>query len=84
MKEDNNIQITVTFRHMDSSDHLRTYSQEKIERCLKKYTHKVTDASLVLKVEKRRQIAEISLHSDGAHLKILKKAMICINQLMLW
>lgn len=54
------MQITVTFRHMDSVDTLRKYVEEKISKA-KKYVSRPIEASAVLSVEKHRHIAEISI-----------------------
>ena len=57
------MQITVTFRHMDPTERLRTYVEEKVAK-VKKYIDKPIEASVVLAVEKHRHIAEISLTAD--------------------
>lgn len=64
-KPEPNIFINVTFKHVDASEALKVYASDKIGKCLQKFCHHDTEAHLVLKVEKTRQIAEISLHVDG-------------------
>ena len=54
------MQTTVTFRHMDATDSLRKYVEEKVAR-MNKYINKPIEANVVLSVEKHRHIAEISL-----------------------
>ncbi len=54
---------TVTFKNLDSSDHLRTYVQDKLKR-LDKYLENPAEASVVLTVEKFRHIAEVNLSGD--------------------
>jgi putative sigma-54 modulation protein len=58
------MEITVTFRHLESTDALRDYAQEKVSR-IKKYLGTPSDAAVVLSLEKRRHTAEITLNTDG-------------------
>ncbi len=58
------MQTHVTFRNMDSSDHLREYATEKIER-LAKYFNLPVDAHVVLAKNKFHCIAEITLSGGG-------------------
>ncbi|MBI1911852.1 MAG: ribosome-associated translation inhibitor RaiA [Deltaproteobacteria bacterium] len=60
--------ITVTFRHMDSSEALRKYAEEKTER-LAKYLVEPIEVHWVLSVEKIRQIADITVTANGVTLK---------------
>lgn len=60
MPNDNNsINISVTFRHTDSTEALKKYSQDKILHCLKKYIKHHADVQVILDVEKRDHIAEV-------------------------
>lgn len=59
------LNISITFRHTDSSQALKTYAEEKITGCISKYLDKHAEARLVLTVEKRDHIAELNLHSGG-------------------
>ncbi len=58
------MQINVTFRHIDPSVALRQYAEEKIAR-IKKYLEEPIEAHVVLKVEKFRHIAEVSIDANG-------------------
>ena len=60
------INLNITFKHTEATDALKQYAQDKIEACLKKFVHHDTEAHLILRVEKNRQIAEISFRTDGA------------------
>ena len=60
------INVNITFRNTEATDALKSYATEKIRNCLKKFVHHDTEAHVVLKVEKNRQIAEITCRSDGA------------------
>lgn len=59
------MQITVTFRHMDSSDPVRAYAEEKLGR-LKKYIDDPIDAHIVLSVDKKfRHNADVTMLAKG-------------------
>jgi putative sigma-54 modulation protein len=64
--------ISCTFRHMEPSEELRSYVEEKIEK-LKKYFDSPVDAHIVLKVEKFRHIADITLLNNGNALKAVEQ-----------
>jgi len=54
------MQVSVTFRNMESKEAFREYAQEKISK-LKKYLDTPLEANVVLTAEKHRQIAEVNL-----------------------
>jgi putative sigma-54 modulation protein len=58
------MQINVTFRHIEPSPPLREYAEEKISR-IKKYVEEPIEAHVVLRVEKFRHIAEVSIDANG-------------------
>lgn len=63
------MQIAVTFRHMEASDPLRAYAEEKLER-VKKYIDEPIDAQVVMSVEKKiRHRAEVALVAKGITIK---------------
>lgn len=62
------MQISVTFRHMDSSDSLRAYAVSKIER-LGKFYDGVVDAYVTLEAEKGRHVARLTLNAAGAQIR---------------
>src|SRR5262245_43829384 len=64
------VSVHITFRHTDATDALREYATEKLTHCLQKFIHKDTEAHLVLKVEKNRQLAEVSFRADGADFRV--------------
>jgi len=57
------MQISVTFRHVESTPALRAYAEEKLER-VKKYLRRPIDAHVILSVAKERHVAEITLKAD--------------------
>lgn len=64
-EEDKSINVSVTFRHTDSSPALRDYAEEKIVNCLQKYISREADVHVVLSVEKRDHKAEVNITSKG-------------------
>ena len=54
------MQVLVTFRHVSPSNALREYAEEKVQR-VEKYVRKVSAAHVILSVDKRRHIAEVTL-----------------------
>jgi len=57
------MQTSVTFKKLDSSDHLKAYVSEKLDR-FDKYLYNPAEANVVLSVEKFRHIAEIKIVGD--------------------
>jgi putative sigma-54 modulation protein len=57
------MQTSVTFKNLDSSDHLKSYVGDKLDR-FDKYLDNPAEASVVLTVEKFRHIAEINIAGD--------------------
>ncbi|HKK01103.1 MAG TPA: ribosome-associated translation inhibitor RaiA [Desulfuromonadales bacterium] len=63
------MQIAVTFRHMETSEPVRAYVEEKLSR-VKKYIDEPIDAQAVLSVEKKiRHHAEVSIIAKGITIK---------------
>ncbi|PIE71636.1 MAG: ribosomal subunit interface protein [Deltaproteobacteria bacterium] len=56
------MQVSVTFKKLDSSDALKEYVQKKLDR-IEKLLDAPAEANVVLSVEKIRYIAEVSLTS---------------------
>ena len=57
------MQISITFRNIDSSDSIKSHIQEKFDR-LDKMLDFSADAHIVISTEKLRNIAEINLNCD--------------------
>ncbi len=64
--------ITVTFRHVDSTESLRAYAEEKISK-LDKYFDYPVDAHIVLAVEKFRRMADVTLNVNGTVIKAVEE-----------
>jgi putative sigma-54 modulation protein len=59
------MECQVTFRHMDSSDAVRKYAEEKIEKIQKLLDRRV-EAQVTLSLESHLQVAHIELVTDGS------------------
>ncbi|MFC1841311.1 ribosome hibernation-promoting factor, HPF/YfiA family [Thermodesulfobacteriota bacterium] len=60
--------ITVTFRHVESSESLKEYAEEKLSK-MDKYFDYPIEAHVVLAVEKFRRIADVNLNVNGTVIK---------------
>jgi len=61
------MQLNISGHHVDVTDAMRNYAQEKIQKLERHYDH-ITNAHIVLTVEKQRQRAEATIHVSGAEL----------------
>jgi putative sigma-54 modulation protein len=62
------MQITTTFRHMEPSEPLKSYAEEKLER-VKKYIDEPIVTQVFLTVEKIRHSAEVTITAKGITMK---------------
>ena len=60
--------IAVTFRHIEPTESLRTYAEEKVSK-IKKYLDSYAEAHIVLTVEKFRHMADVTLSVNGTTIK---------------
>jgi putative sigma-54 modulation protein len=67
------LQANVTFRHMEASDALKDYVNDKIAR-VEKYLHPPVEAHVVLSVEKYTHHAEISVSAGGVQIHGAEKS----------
>lgn len=58
------MQVSVTFKHLEPTDAIRSYAEDKVSK-IKKYLDNPVDANVVLSVEKFRHIAEVNLMVNG-------------------
>jgi len=66
------MQISVTFKNLDPSDHLKSYVQNKLDK-LDKLLDNPAEANVVLSVEKIRHIAEIKIIGDRLNINCREK-----------
>ncbi len=57
------MQVMVTFRHLDPTDGLRQYAEDKVQR-VRKFLRRPIDAHVTLSVEKQRHVAEIQVTAN--------------------
>jgi putative sigma-54 modulation protein len=56
------MQVLVTFRHVAPSGALREYAEEKVNK-VQKYVRRANEAHVILEVDKRRHIAEVTFNA---------------------
>jgi len=61
------MQLSISGHHVDVSEPLKNYVEEKLKKLERHYDH-ITNAHVILTVEKLRQKAEATLHISGAEL----------------
>ncbi|MFZ0243931.1 MAG: ribosome-associated translation inhibitor RaiA [Desulfobacterales bacterium] len=61
------MQVSVTFKNLPPSEHLKTYVRDKLDR-FDRLLDNPAEASVVLSVEKFRHIAEINITADRLNL----------------
>lgn len=66
------MQISVTFKNLDPSEHLKSYVQNKLNK-LDKLLDNPAEAYVVLSVEKIRHIAEIKIIGDRLNINCREK-----------
>ncbi len=64
--------ITVTFRHTEPIESLKTYAEDKISK-IRKYLDSPMEAHIVLTVEKFRHQADVSLSVNGTRIKAVEE-----------
>lgn len=62
------MEITVTFRHTEPIESLKTYAEEKISK-IKRYLYSPAEAHIVMTVEKFRHQVDVSLSVNGTLIK---------------
>lgn len=65
--------ISLTFKNIDSSDSLKNYVQEKMDK-LDKMLDKPAEADVVLSVEKLRHIAEVNFSCGSLNLHMKEES----------
>lgn len=58
--------IAITFRHLESTEAIKDYANEKVGR-VQKFLRKPMKANVTLSVEKGQQIAELSVNAGSEH-----------------
>ncbi|MBP9837870.1 MAG: ribosome-associated translation inhibitor RaiA [Proteobacteria bacterium] len=63
MSNQDNLNISVTFRHTESTPALKSHAVEKVGHCVGKYISNSADIHVILSVEKRDHVAEVKVKS---------------------
>lgn len=61
------MQLSISGHHVDVTDALKSYVEDKLQKLERHYDH-ITNAHVILTVEKLRQKAEATIHISGAEL----------------
>jgi len=64
--------ITVTFRHMEPTESLKTYAEEKVSK-INKILDSPSEAHIVLGVEKFRHMADVTFSVNGTRIKAVEE-----------
>ena len=59
------MQLNISGHHVDVTDALKSYVEEKLQKLERHYDH-ITNAHVILTVEKIQQRAEATVHISGA------------------
>lgn len=59
------MQLSISGHHVDVTDALKTYVEDKLQKLERHYDH-ITNAHVILTVEKLEQRAEATVHISGA------------------
>lgn len=62
------MQISVSFRNVDPSDHLKNYAETRMTR-LKKYMDEPIEIYVVLSIQKFRHTADVTISANGMKIK---------------
>jgi putative sigma-54 modulation protein len=60
--------ISITFRHMEASEAIKSYARDKMAK-LQKFLRKPMTAKVTLSLDKLRHVAETRISSGGEHLE---------------
>jgi putative sigma-54 modulation protein len=60
--------ISITFRHMEASQAIKSYAADKISK-LQKFLRQPMSAKVTLSVDRLKHVAETRISSGGAHLE---------------
>lgn len=73
MISDAKLQVTTTFRGMESSDSVKEYATKKAHKVVK-HLHHMSTCSFVFSIEKTRHVAEVFMSSGDFEAKAVSKA----------
>ncbi|MCU0579730.1 MAG: ribosome-associated translation inhibitor RaiA [Desulfobacterota bacterium] len=62
------MQLSVSFRNLDPSDHLKNYAETRLNR-IRKYMEEPIEVHVVLSVQKFRHTADVTINANGIKIK---------------
>jgi putative sigma-54 modulation protein len=62
------VNISITFRHMDASEAIKVYANDKVAK-LQKFLRQPMTAKVTLSIDRLKHIAETRISSGGAHIE---------------
>jgi len=62
------LNISITFRHMATSEAIKTYANDKVAK-LQKFLRQPMTAKVTLSIDRLKHVAETRISSGGAHLE---------------
>ena len=65
--------ISITFRHMEPSEAIKAYAQDKISK-LQKFLRRPLAAKVTLSLQKQNHVAETRVSSGGEHLEAMEES----------
>ncbi len=65
--------ISITFRHMETSDAIKSYARDKVAK-LQKHLREPMTAKVTLSLDKLEHMAETRISSGGAHVEAKEKS----------
>lgn len=65
--------ISITFRHMDPSEAIKAYAQDKVSK-LQKFLRQPMTAKVTLSLQKQNHVAETRVSSGGEHLEAMEQS----------
>lgn len=68
------MQVSVTFRHMEPTEALKEYAEEKIEKALKKFLKTPFEAHVVLSTERYHHLCDVTVLVSGHTIKGSEKS----------
>src|SRR4051812_44027347 len=63
-----NMNVSITFRHMDASEAIKKHAAAKLEK-LQRFLRQPMTAKVTISVDKLKHVAEARISSGGAHLE---------------
>jgi putative sigma-54 modulation protein len=65
--------ISITFRHMEPSEAIKAYAQDKVSK-LQKFLRRPLAAKVTLSLQKQNHVAETRVSSGGEHLEAMEES----------